>query len=292
MTPDGIPATEDLVVFVAIVEHGGLSAAARGLGLPKSTVSRRLDRLETQLSVSLFARNHHRLILSPAGRGLIESARHALEALSAFASRARAVHAEPSGRLRVSLPLDLSGYPGVWLDFVERYPRIAFEGNFDNRHVDVVREGFDLALRAGRGDDETLIARPVGTYALLAVASPDFVARHGRLGEPADLRRTSCILLSPMRPRPGVPDRPEPPHRHIVVDEPHFALRAAIKGLGVAILPPPLVESSLASGDLVTVLDAYAPLKVPLYAVYADRMAARAAVTIFIEHARAAFGDD
>lgn len=93
-----------------------------------------------------------------------------------------------------------------------------------------------------------------------------------------------------MRPRPGVPKRPEPPHRHIIVDEPHFALRAAIEGLGVAILPPPLVESPLASGALVTVLDAYAPLRVPLYAVYADRAAARAAVMVFIEHARMAFG--
>lgn len=291
MAPDDLPASEDLRVFAAVVEHDGLSGAARALGLPKSTLSRRLARLEAQVGVPLFARNHHRLLLSPVGRGLLDAARHALDALEAFAEQARASHAEPGGRLRVSLPLDLSGYPEVWLAFVARYPRIALEADFSNRHVDVVREGFDLALRAGRGHDETLIARPVGHYALVAVASPGFVAQHGRLEAPADLRRTSCVLLSPMRPRPGLPDRPEPPHRHVVVDEPHFALRAAIEGVGVAILPPPLVEPALASGALVTVLDAYAPLRVPLFAVFPDRAAVRAAVRVFIEHAAEAFGE-
>lgn len=280
---NGTPAaSEDLQAFVATATDGSLTGAAAALGLPKSTISRRLARLEAHLNVRLFVRHRQRLRLSDDGAALLSEARAMLDGLVDLGARLRGRSAEPRGRLRVSVPRDLAAFPDVWLDFAQEHPQVALEIELTNRYVDVVREGFDVALRGGRGDDETLTARRVGGYALVAVATPAYLAEHGTLDGPADLRRHSCILLSPLRKRAGHPDRPEPPHRHLIYNDPEFARRAALRGLGVAILAPHLVAEDRAAGRLVSALAAYDPLRVPLYAVYPDRAYLRGAVTRFL----------
>lgn len=285
-----LPQTEDLVIFVAIADAGSVNRAAAALRLPKSTLSRRLTRLEDALGVRLFVRNRQRLLLSEVGAVLLEHARRALAELHAVTDTAKSSEVEPSGRLRVSAPLDLASYADVWLAFIDAFPRVALELELTNRYVDVVREGYDLALRGGRGEDDSLVAKPAGSYPLVAVASPAYVARAGRPDNPADLRRHSCVLLSAMRPRPGVPDHPAPPHRHVVLNDPEFARRAALHGHGIAILSPRLVADELRAGRLVKVLSKYDPLQVPLFAVYPDRVHLRAPVKAFIEHVSAHFG--
>jgi DNA-binding transcriptional LysR family regulator len=204
-----------------------------------------------------------------------------LRELANAAEQSRAV---PEGRLRVSVPIDLLGQRELWIGFAERYPNVALELEATNRHVDPVAERFDLALRGGRGPDESLVARPVGSYRLVAVASPAYVARFGTLDEPAALRRHSCILFRSMGHRPGHPDRPDLPHRHIVCPDEGTALEGARRGLGVAILRVEVVQPDVDAGALVAVLDAYNPLVVPVYAVYPERSHLRAAVTAFIDH--------
>lgn len=284
------PSTEDLDVFVTIADLGTLTGASKALGLPKSTLSRRLSRLEAQLRVRLFTRNRQRLRLTESGTALLGQAREALAALRALVDAATAAHEVPDGRLRVSVPQDLIGFGDVWLDFIERFPRVALELEPTNRYVDVVGEGFDLALRAGKGEDETLVARRVGAYHLVAVASPSYVAAHGALREPADLRRHSCVLLSPMRRRPGHPDRPELPHRHIICKDIHFAMNASLRGCGVAVLPQGMARPAIEEGRLVAVLEAYNPLVVPLFAVYPERAHLRASVAAFIDVVAGHFG--
>jgi DNA-binding transcriptional LysR family regulator len=122
----------------------------------------------------------------------------------------------------------------------------------------------------------------VGSYRLVAVASPEYVARFGALEEPAALRRHSCILFRAMGHRPGHPDRPDLPHRHIICPDEGSALEGARRGLGVAILRAEVVQPDVDAGALVPVLDAYNPLVVPVYAVYPERSHLRAAVTAFI----------
>ncbi|MCB9603055.1 MAG: LysR family transcriptional regulator [Sandaracinus sp.] len=279
-----IPSSEDLETFLAIAEAGSLTAAARAMRQPKSTLSRRLARLEELLGVHLLVRNRHRLELSETGVALLEPARQALTMLRELANAADQSRAVPEGRLRVSIPIDLLGKRELWLGFAERFPNVALELEPTNRHVDPVAERFDLALRGGRGPDETLVARPVGSYRLIAVASPEYVARFGPLEEPAALRRHSCILFRAMGHRPGHPDRPELPHRHIICPDEGSALEGARRGLGVAILRAEVVQSDVDSGVLVPVLDAYDPLVVPVYAVYPERSHLRAAVTAFIDY--------
>lgn len=279
-----LPSSEDLETFLAIVEVGSLTGAARAMGQPKSTLSRRLARLEDALGVRLLVRNRQRLELSASGLALLEPARQALTQLRELATAADESRAVPEGRLRVSIPIDLLGRRDVWLGFAEAYPGVALELEPTNRHVDPVAERFDLALRGGRGSDESLIARHVGTYRLIAVASTGYVERYGVLESPADLRRHSCILFRAMGHRPGHPDRPEAPHRHTICPDEGTALEGAVRGLGVAILRDDVARPFLDSGALVPVLDAYNPLEVPVFAVYPERAHLRAAVTAFIEY--------
>lgn len=266
-----------------------MNGAARALKIPRSTISRRLARLEAQLGVRLFHRTAQRLSLSEAGERLLARARAIVEHVEDLVDDAQGVSTTPRGRLRVSAPLDLSGDPSLWLDLFARYPEVSFEVELTNRYVDVVREGYDLAMRAGRGDDESLTLRRLGAYELFAVASPEYVRRHGRLREPRDLRAHSCLLLSPLTRRPGETS-PKPPHRHLVLDDAQTVLQGALRGMGIAILPRALVGEHLERGALLTVLDAYAPLTVPLYAVYPDRTLLPATVRVFIEHMQRTFG--
>lgn len=277
------PATEDVVVFVTIAQEGSLNAAARTLKLPKSTLSRRLLRLEESVGVTLFARHRQQLRLTEIGITLLEQAKVALQELRALADAASLVHEEPRGRLRVTMPRDLASYRNVWLDFMERYPKVALEVELTNQYVDLVRDRYDLALRGGRGDDDSLVAKRVGAYHLIAVAGASYAQLWGVLDEPTRLRQHSCILLSALRPRPGYPDRPNLPHRHIIFNDAELALHAARRGLGIAILPAPMVDDDLRAGRLVKMVNAYDPLEVPLYAVYPARTYMRGVVKTFIE---------
>lgn len=288
---DTLPATEDLETFLAISAHGSLSAAARELGQPKSTLSRRLSRLEEALDAPLFIRSRHSLALSEAGHALLEPAREAIEALQALKRAAEQRRSEPVGRLRVSIPLDLLGDRALWLDFAQAHPRVALELVPTNHHVDLITERLDLAVRGGRGEDETLISQPLGSYDLIAVASPAHLARWGKLETPGELRARSCLLFKAMRHRPGYPDHPELPHRHIICPDEATALDGARRGLGVAILRANLVREDLARGTLAPALDAYNPLRIPVYAVYPARAYLRPAVVALMEHLRAALGE-
>jgi DNA-binding transcriptional LysR family regulator len=282
-----VPSSEDLETFLAIVEARSLNAAARALRQPKSTLSRRLARLEELLGVRLLVRNRRQLELSETGSALLGPAREALAMLRALANAADRSRGVPEGRLRVSIPLDLLGRRDLWLGFATTFPGVALELDPSNRHVDPVAEGFDLALRGGRGTDESLVARAVGSYRLVAVAGPEYLAKYRPLPDAAALRRHSCILFRPLGRRPGHPDAPDLPHRHLVVPDETTALEAARRDLGVAILREELVRADLASGSLAVALEAYNPLVVPVFAVYPERAHLRAAVTAFIHYIEA-----
>lgn len=280
------PHTEDLETLLAVVDQGGLGAAARTLGVPKSTVSRRLARLEATVGVQLVARSKRSVRATDEGARVVERVRDVLRDLDALVASARGALDAPRGRLRVSAPADLAAYADVWMGFLAEHPLVELQLEFTNRYVDLVREGFDLAIRGGRGEDDTLITRRLGSYALRAVAAPSWVQANGRLGEPRELRETSCVLLQPFR---GT-DRSPAGARHLVFNQTDLVLAACLKGLGVAVLPAPLVDSAVGAGRLEPVLDAYDPLTVPLYAAYPDRRFLPASTLALLAHVGSAFG--
>ena len=142
-----------------------------------------------QLGVRLFHRAAQRLSLTEAGARLLTRTRAIVEHVEDLLDDARGVSTAVHGRLRVSAPLDLSCDTSLWLDLFAQYPEVSLEIELTNRYVDVLREGYDIAMRAGRGDDESLTLRRLGAYQLYAVASPEYVGRHGRLREPREPRR-------------------------------------------------------------------------------------------------------
>ncbi|MEZ4294588.1 MAG: LysR family transcriptional regulator [Polyangiaceae bacterium] len=281
-----MPSLDDIAVFVKVIEEGSVSAAARRLGLPKSTVSRRLTQLEEVLGAQLVRRSGRGLSLTDVGRSFSDAATGLLADMEELVELAGGHAAAPRGRLRVSAPADLAALSEAWIGFAERYPEVELELSFSNRYVDVVSEGFDLALRGGRGEDQSLVARSLGTYSLRAVASPEHVARAGKPSGPAEIKKHDCVLLHPFRQRTGTLPRGRSAGRgrHTVVSDLSAALLGAIRGLGIAILPAYVCDGAIAEGKLVPVLDEWNPLRVPIYAVYPERRFLSAAARVFLDH--------
>jgi DNA-binding transcriptional LysR family regulator len=169
-----VPGADSIATFVEVVRRGSLSAAARSLGLPKSTVSRRLQRLEQELHTRLLDRDARRVTLTAAGRGFYESVVKAVDALDAAVASLERSSQEPRGRVRLTAPSDLGRMvlARMLVAFLERYPEIELDLVFTNRLVDLAQEGVDLAVRAGRLPRGDLIARKLCDSELQLAASP------------------------------------------------------------------------------------------------------------------------
>ncbi len=283
-----LPDLDDLRVFRAVASDGGVNGAARALRLPRSTISRRLARLEERLATRLFRRTRRGLTLTDGGARLLDHARSVLDQVETLLFEAAGTRTTVRGQLRLTAPADLVGERDVWLRFAEANPELSVEIDFTNRYVDIVRERYDLAVRAGRGPDESLVTRRLGFYHLHAVASPEYLRAFGALSAPSELRAHSCLLLSAFAPQRGVTG-PATPHRHLVLSDATLVLEGARRGMGIAILSPSLVRDDLACGRLVPVLPAYNPLRVPLYAAYPDHRRASAAQEALLQHLTRAF---
>jgi len=183
--------------FVRVVEAESFTRAADGLGLRKSSLSRAVSRLEEDLGVRLLQRTTRRLSLTDAGRSYFAQARSALAGLADAASTVSDMGKEPRGVVRVTTPVDIGVilFTGVIARFVSEYPHIHIDLALTSRVVDLVAEGFDLAVRAGRLEDSSLIARRVGSADLGLFAAPSYLERRGTPASIAELSRHECVLF-------------------------------------------------------------------------------------------------
>src|SRR5260221_9107747 len=186
-----------VTAFVRVVEQQSFTSAAKALGLPKSSVSRRVTELEEQLGVQLLHRTTRKLALTEAGRSYFEQAERALTELQAAAESASGMDTEARGIVRVTAPIDIGvmGLADVVSEFVREYPEIHVELSLSSKMVDLVEEGFDIGIRAGKSHDASLVARRLGTAALGLYASPDYPKQHGRPRTVEDLARHDCVLF-------------------------------------------------------------------------------------------------
>ncbi|MDQ0625989.1 LysR family transcriptional regulator [Paraburkholderia graminis] len=251
------------LVFVQVAETRSFVEAGRLLGVSASAVGKRVARLEQRLGVRLFHRSTRSVTLTSEGALLLERSRRILGEIEAaeleLSHRAEA----PRGRLRVSLPLVSSLVLPVLADFMRAYPDVQLDLNFTDRIVDVVDEGFDAVVRTGPLSDSRLSARCLGTFRLLLVASPAYVAQYGTPAVPADLLNHICLHYRfpntgkleawPLRRADGAPDIPLP--ISMVCDNIETRLCFALRGLGIACLPAFSVTQALADGSLCTILD-------------------------------------
>ncbi|EMM0835702.1 LysR family transcriptional regulator [Enterobacter ludwigii] len=193
----------DVEVFIAVVEHGSFTAAAVALSTTPSVLSRAVSRLETRLGRQLLQRTTRRVGLTEAGRVYLEQARSAFSLLDEAERDGQGQEGDLTGRVRMSVPTTYGHYrlPPLLARFSQHYPRVQVDLNITNRNVDLIAEGFDLAIRLGQMPDSGLVARKLEDAALLLVASPAYLHRMGTPQTLDDLHRHMCLPF--ILPRTG-----------------------------------------------------------------------------------------
>ena len=283
----------DLLIFASVAESGSFSRAAERMGLPKSTVSRRLAALETRLGERLLLRTTRRQSLTEFGLQLLEHARQVVsevEAVSALSERRQAI---PSGRLRVSMPSDFANLllADTLAAFIVMYPAIQLELDLSPRRVDLLGEGFDVVLRIGNlPDDASLAARRLAVFSLGLYASPDYLADHGEPVEPDDLARHVAIrmLRASGEATPWMLAKGEqrwqgiPPGR-ASANAPELLIRLACAGVGIAAVPDYFAAPDVRRGALRRVLPGWCLPSHTAWAVFPERKLMPVKTRVFID---------
>ncbi|ANK86204.1 LysR family transcriptional regulator protein [Rhizobium sp. N1314] len=280
----------DIVVFARVVEAGSFTAAARLLAMPKTTVSRRIAALEREVGVRLLQRTTRSLRLTHAGRLYYEESSEALRTLEQANLRLAEARAEPAGTIRISAPVGFGDHflAAAIVDFLAAYPKTKVELRLTDDRLNLIENGIDLAFRTGILEDSTLIARKLGSAYRILCASPDYLARCGTPGRPADLTGHDCVIAGPSAANvPWVLESAD--IREIVTVSGRFAanemqavMAAAIAGYGIAQLPHGLAEACIADGRLRRVLDDYTTPTGGLHVVYPNSQHLSPLVKAFI----------
>lgn len=281
-------------IFVTVVETGSFSAAAQALKLSKSHVSRQVSRLESRLGTQLLQRTTRKLALTQTGTVYFERCRELVHQLSDLESTIIDTHEKPMGTLR----LTVAGAFGeryvapAAAEFMRRYPDVSVNLDFTSRLVDLVSEGYDLAIRAGVLKDSSLVARRIAERRLLVCASRDYLSDRGQPASLADLRQHHCLVGSV----PTWRFREQNGH-HIDLkiqgnwrsNNGYALLAAARKGLGLVQLPEFYVHDDIAAGRLLPVLEKYQPTDTAVWAIYPGNKHLSPKVSLFIDHLVASF---
>jgi DNA-binding transcriptional LysR family regulator len=279
--------------FVRVVESGTFARAAERLGASTSTLSRQIAELERHLGARLLNRTTRRLSLTEGGQAFYERAVQVLADLEEAEAQASSVAASPRGTLRLtcSHAMGVQRIAPAMASFVARYPEVRFEVSVSDRIVDLVEEGFDLAIRIGRLGTDQLVARRLGTMRLLACASPAYLKARGTPRVPADLA-AHAVMTYAYSPNPRVwrlVDRTGRQEEVRVGGPLHsnsgdLAVAAAIAGLGIVFEPDFIVAPALAAGLLVRVLPEYESAPGDIWAVYPSRRHLSVKVRLFVDH--------
>jgi DNA-binding transcriptional LysR family regulator len=261
---------EDIEAFVAVADAGGLTSAAGRLGVSKSIVSRRIARLEKALKTRLLSRTTRGAALTEAGATFREHATR-IAAEADAARDAVASDGKVRGRLRVSAPLSFGAthFAPVLAELASRHPELEIQASYSDRHVDLVAEGFDAAIRLGVLEDSSLIARRITTFGGRLVASPAYLQKHGTPRTPEDLLAHASINRIndewPLQHDGKVITIR--PHARFTADNGAALVPAVLAGLGIALLPDFLITQHVESGALVTLLPEYPMPEAGVYVV-------------------------
>jgi DNA-binding transcriptional LysR family regulator len=261
---DGQPTIEELKAFVAVADNGSFAGSGKILARDGSVLSRRVSQLEAKLGVRLLSRTTRSISLTETGEIYLHRVRPLLEELAEAGNEAAEHASSPQGLVRVSLPTTFGQH---WIspllpDFLKRYPKIRLDLRLSDRLVDVVADGFDVAIRvtAAEQPDSSLTSRRIASYRNVLVASPSYVATNGDLQSPLQLIEHQCLGFTGIATWPewqltngddNVTVRPNCP---LIADNSEVLLTAAIAGAGIVLLPDWLSNAALRSGELVVIL--------------------------------------
>lgn len=278
--------------FIEVVDAEGFSAAARKLGRSKALMSKYVRELEDELGILLLNRTTRQFSLTEAGELFYQSSFDIMNRIRDLQDTVRETGTGLKGRLRISAPRSLTdleiGLPIV--EFAVEYPEIRLDVNLDDRMVDLVEDGFDVAIRISRLADSTLIARKLAEFRLVLCASPDFVAKHGAPAAPRDVASFPAIVDTNWKGRNNWIFLDEDDREITVtvnaaieVNSPEVAKRAAIAGLGITMVPEFSVEAEINDGRLVSLMQERFPPGSGVFAVYPHRRHVPAKVRVFVD---------
>jgi DNA-binding transcriptional LysR family regulator len=283
---------ETMAVFVAVVDEGDFSAAARLLRMTPSAVSKIVGRLEERLGVRLLQRSTRRIALTSEGMAYVDAARRILADIRE-AELAIQPGAEPRGRMRVSLPSAFGHRLIVPLlpAFIERYPAIELELNFSDMVIDMIAEGMDVAIRVAQHSDSRLIVRRLAPNRRVICAAPGYLDRHGAPETPDDLRRHVCLGITAQG---GLNvwefDGPNGPkslriRSPIEANSTEALRRLALAGVGIIRMSEILVGPDIREGRLTPLLTGFNhPEGAPITAVYPSRRLLSPSVRVFVDY--------
>ena len=291
-----------LKIFCQVVELGSFAKAAHKLGISNATASKHINHLERHVGAKLLQRNTRNLHLTEAGVQYHKDALHALETLDTAARLAHSGCTNPTGVLKLTMPIWFANpLVALWLtEYRSRYPDVTLDLSLTNRVVDLVAEGFDLALRVTPEPKPTLIARPLANMEFCLVAAPHYLSSKNLPKTPQDLLnhqyiRPSYVKFSTLslvkKVLQNQPAGNQADNQAIIItpnvcihsDDTLMTLELVKAGAGISYLPKWLIEPSLADGTLVRLLEDYELFNIRLYAVYADRRMMSAKVRSFID---------
>ncbi|MBO9409344.1 LysR family transcriptional regulator [Shimia sp. R9_1] len=284
---------QTLEVFVAVAEEESFAGGARRLGLSAPSATRGVNTLEARLGTPLFTRSTRRVRLTEVGHTYLEDARHILAQMQAADDAATGAATNPVGQLRITCPTEFGRIyvAPILTDFLDLFPAVSADVLMVDRVVNMVEEGFDLAVRIGDLPSSGLTAVRVGQVRRMVVAAPEYLARHGMPQTPADLPQHQILTAAPVSPttewrfgrdlQDGVKIKPR-----LTLSSVAAAISVAQSGWGLCRVLSYQVAADLQSGALQAVLEEHEPAPLPIHLVHAEGRRAPAKIRAFIDMAR------
>lgn len=282
----------EILIFARVVQAGSFIGASRGLGIPKSTISRKVADLEARLGARLLQRTTRTIRLTDVGQMYYKHAARVLGEVEEAELAVSRMQDVPRGVLRVTVPLNFGHLGPVVASFLQRYPEVQVELLSADRVVDLIEEGYDVAIRTGALADSTLVARSLGSLKSVLVANPAYLRTHGTPMRPEDLERFDCVVFGagPDRGRwhlvRDAVKRRVKVNARLVVNDFEFVEQAARDGIGIAVLPLFRCKSALQEHQLQQVLPDWCIPEIPLHAVYPSTRYLSPKVKAFVDYVR------
>ena len=282
---------DSILMFVKVAQFESISRAARSLGMPISTVSRRLSVLESGLGVSLLRRTTRRVTLTSQGRQYFRQCQEPLTLLQEAERVLTQAQKKPEGLLRISVPVILGQEP--FLNFISRFlkdhARIRIDLFITNLFLDLVAENIDVAIRFGELQDSSVVATRIGKSIRYVVAAPEYLKGRKLPSEPADLRLHDCVMLNAKN---NVTDWERPTVRRrygfMSRDRSRVVTLNSVstfvhRGHGVGLLPSTYCDEALGNGGLIRLLPKWASSQIPVFTVYSTRKFLPLRLSVFLE---------
>jgi DNA-binding transcriptional LysR family regulator len=282
---------DDILVFVKVAQFESITRAARSLGMPISTVSRRLSVLESALGVSLLRRTTRRVMLTAQGREYFSQCQEPLNLLQQAEQVLTHAQKRPEGLLRITVPVILSQEPffNFMSAFMKDHARIRVELVVTNLLLDLIAENIDVALRAGELQDSSVVARRLGTNVYCLVAAPDYLKARTLPAEPADLRSHDCVMFNAknnerdwelVSGRRKVRVHVSGP---VASRDINSASAFVHRGHGIGLLPSRHCDEAIAKGKLIRLLPKWTSSPIPVFALYSSRKFLPLRLSVFLE---------